>query len=89
MKYTVTFSDEAEADLALIWLSAPDRDSVTNATSLLDALLRHDAHEKGRRRNAESNERAIDVLPIQCVFSASPVDRLVTVLHIRHVGGDT
>jgi len=86
--FTVVFSQEAENDLALIWLSADDRNDITTAAGVVDSLLRTDAHVKGRIRNAESSERSLDVTPLQIAFHVSVKDRLVTILHVRHMGSD-
>ncbi len=39
MNYTVTWSEFAEPELAIVWLDAPDRNAVTAASAQADRLL--------------------------------------------------
>jgi len=45
MTFRVIWTPTAEADLASLWLSAPDRQLITSAANTLDEILQTDAHE--------------------------------------------
>ena len=80
MKYTVVWSAEAEARLAEIWLSAPDRKAVSKLAARIDALLRDDAHMVGESR--EGSRRIVLEPPLGAAFSVNQDDRFVLVLEI-------
>ncbi len=83
MNYTVTWSPEAEQELAGIWLQADDKDDVRAASEVIDRRLRRNAVEQGESRRP--GERVLIVPPLGVTFRANV--RLLTahVLHIWHV----
>jgi hypothetical protein len=46
-RYTVLWSEQAENELAVLWLQAPQRNEIALAADLLDSDLQTDAHRKG------------------------------------------
>ncbi len=47
MKFTVTWTKNADQTLAAAWVDSTDRNGVTLASAEVDRELRFDAHEKG------------------------------------------
>ncbi len=78
MKYTVLWSEEAEARLANAWLLAADRESVTVAADQIDAKLKNDALEVGESR--DGGRRIVHESPLGVVFSVDVENRKVLVL---------
>ena len=80
-RYTVSWRPEIKADLADIWINAPDKPAVTAAANRIDELLARDANSKG----VEVHEglRALVVHPLVIHFTASEADRLATVWSVR------
>jgi hypothetical protein len=83
MKYTVTWSDDAIAVLATIWMQSPHRNAVTAAQAEIDRLLATDP----RRHGAIVSEGlyAIDVHPLWAQFEVSDGDRIVNVVSVREL----
>jgi len=48
MNYTVTWSEFAEPELAIVWMDAPDRTAVTLAAAEADRLLAESPFQVGR-----------------------------------------
>jgi len=83
MRYTVTSSSEVDGKLALIWLRASDRSSVTAAANKIDALLRTSPGEHG---HSFGQLRILRIDPLIVVFSVSRDDCLVKILDYFYVG---
>ena len=77
MTYTVVWRPSAERRLAEIWTIADDRQTVTDATNAIDALLRATPLEVGESRVA--NVRILTVLPLSVYYDVHEDDRLVAV----------
>lgn len=80
MTYTVVWKRSAEAELADLWLNAPDQNAVALAANTADALFRQDPLSQGESR-ADGN-RILFIAPLVLSFHVSPADRLVTVTAI-------
>ena len=78
MKYIVVATTIADEQLARIWLMAPDRQSVSNASDHIGSLLRHDAHLVGRLH--PSGWRVVAEPPIVVSFTVNESDRMVKIL---------
>lgn len=79
MKFTVVWSEEAEARLADIWLNAPHyRNEISELASRIDAILRDVPHEVGESR--EGKRRIVYEPPLGAAFSVNQDDRIVLVL---------
>jgi len=77
MNYTVDWETEAESQLALIWLAAPDPAVVTRAQAEIDRRLSRNPHGYGRHRS-EGIWR-IDVTPLSATYTIDDVNRRVVV----------
>lgn len=82
-RYTVVWLQSARDELAELWLSASDRDSVTQASHLIDQELSRDASSKG----SELSEglRAYYAPPLKAIFTVQEEDRIAEVLRIRRL----
>lgn len=83
-QYTVSWRPEIQADLADIWMAAPDRRSISAAADRIDELLSRDAASQGTE--VHEGLRALIVEPLLVYFTASEPDRLVTVWAVRTSG---
>ncbi|MFL5246040.1 MAG: type II toxin-antitoxin system RelE/ParE family toxin [Gemmataceae bacterium] len=83
MAYTVTWTPDAEDQLADIWLQANNRASVTVAQARIDSELRLAPFDKG----IELSEglRRITVSPLKVFYEILDTDRLVRVTAVVHV----
>ena len=90
MRFTVTWDDDAQAELTERWLSSsPDeRSHLSRCINHIDAALRENAHQKGAVLKGSEPLRfyAAPVLPgrspIGVVYRAVPDDRLAKVLEL-------
>jgi hypothetical protein len=90
MRFTVTWDDEAAAELAERWLasSSAERSHLNRCINHIDAALRENAHQKGAVLRGSEPLRfyAAAVIPghppIGVVYQTSPDDRLVKVLEL-------
>lgn len=81
MRFTLTYTSEAIAELAKLWLAANNRKSVTEASDRIEQELRNDPHLKGD--TVSGSLRKIVVAPLVFYFLVSPDDRLATVWSVR------
>jgi hypothetical protein len=77
MNYTVVWRPTAEQALAQIWIDAVDRQAVTDAADLIDAILRTSPHDVGESR--AGNTRILTVMPLSIYYDIHEEDRLVAV----------
>ncbi|MEX2317415.1 MAG: hypothetical protein WD669_09705 [Pirellulales bacterium] len=84
IRYTVTFAQAALQALARLWLSASDRQAITEAGDSIDHVLQDDAHTKGQALRV--GLRQIILGPIVFEFSVDEDDRRVTIWSARHAG---
>lgn len=83
MTFTVVWRRTAERALAEIWLSADDRQAVTEASDAMDALLRSDPLAVGESRRGHT--RILTVLPLSVYYDVHEEDRLVAVWAVWQV----
>ncbi len=69
MNYTVTWDDDAEQELASIWLSADDRDTISLAAHAIDQRLGIDPANAGESR--PNGRRITFVSPLAADFSGT------------------
>jgi mRNA-degrading endonuclease RelE of RelBE toxin-antitoxin system len=81
VKYTVLWSPTAERDLAALWLSAEDRQALTEAANRLDAILSCDAHGVGESRSGVT--RILILPPFVVLFDVRAEDSIVEILSVR------
>jgi plasmid stabilization system protein ParE len=81
MRCTVVWLEDAQSDLAHIWLSEVDRNAVNLATTAIDQDLAIDPSVKG----VEVSEgiRAYFVPPLRILYLVREPDRIVEVLRVR------
>ncbi len=77
MNYTVVWRPTAERALAQIWVDAADRQAVTDAANLIDAMLGTSPHEVGESRAGDT--RILTVMPLSIYYDIHEEDRLVAV----------
>jgi len=82
MKYTVTYSAFADRQLTDIWIEAPDRKAVSDASSDIDRVLGQRASQIGTPNL--DGWRGLVAPPLAITFKVSEEDRLVTVLSVRY-----
>lgn len=80
MKYTVIWTDEAEVELAAIWVRSGDRDAIANAADFLESELAQDPVNLGESR--PNGQRIAHALPLGIRFQIREQDRLVEVLAV-------
>jgi mRNA-degrading endonuclease RelE of RelBE toxin-antitoxin system len=83
MTYTVVWNSLAKAQLAQLWLDAPDRAAITRAADKIDRQLRASPSEIGESRTDEY--RVLYELPLVVAYRVSDDDRMVTVVAVRAV----
>ena len=81
MRYTVLWAEEAEEQLAQLWLDAALRDSVTKAAHVVEASLAINPSEAGESR--ASDRRIFITPPLVVDFEVHSADRTVRVLQVR------
>jgi mRNA-degrading endonuclease RelE of RelBE toxin-antitoxin system len=84
MKYTVLWNRTAEAALTKLWLTARDRNAVSEAASSVDDLLRDFPIEVGESR--EFGRRILFEQPLGILYSIESEDRIVRVLRVWRAG---
>jgi hypothetical protein len=70
--------------LARLWLSALNRQAITQAGHLVDQVLGDDASEKGSPLG--SRLRQLIATPLVVEFTVDEDDRTVTIWTVRHIG---
>jgi hypothetical protein len=78
MRFHISSRPEAEDKLALIWMSAPDKQAVTRASHEAEQILAA-SPEQGQEFYGDW---LLDVPPLHVVYQYSPDNHLVTILDI-------
>jgi plasmid stabilization system protein ParE len=81
MRFTVTWHPSAEQELAEIWLRAADRQSVTQATNMIDQPLASDPLAHGEEFYGD---RILVASPLAVTYSVRQQDRTVQILQVWH-----
>ena len=90
MRFTVTWTSEADADLAQRWLTlgSEDQRHLSLCVDHIDAALRQNAHQKGAALRGHEPLRVYGAPPffgqppVGVVYEVSAEDRLVRVLEL-------
>ncbi len=82
MKFMVTWTRNAQNDLAEIWMNAVDRQAVRDAANRIDRVLERNPERLGR---PVRSDRAYADAPLAVTFSVSPADRRVWVWQVEPV----
>lgn len=80
MRFTVTWTEDAECALARIWLAADARRAVAEASDHIDHELRRHADTSGEERFA--GKRIFFVPPLAVFYDISTEDRIATVFDV-------
>lgn len=79
----VEWNDQAERELAHVWLYTPDRKAVTQAQAMIDALLSADPYNNSLL--ISEGLRRIIVLPLKVFFQIRDEDGVVEVSDVDHI----
>ncbi len=82
MKYTVVWSRAAETTLANLWLHAPDKQALADASDRLEMALKHDPERKGR---PSGRLFARDEAPISVLYQVDPGDCMVRIVTVKRI----
>jgi len=85
MTYTVLWHPKAEAELAAVWLDAPNRTAVTTAAAAVDGWLAADPLAAGESRDPASMRLGFE-RPLGVYFEIIEDDKKVVVRHVFAVG---
>jgi hypothetical protein len=77
IRYTVLWGQDAENELAALWLNYSNRQEITQAADQIDAELRENAHQKGYV--LPRNVRTLSIPPLTAYFRIEHADRQVFV----------
>jgi hypothetical protein len=80
MRYTVVYDPSAEAQLIDIWMQAPNRRAVRNASNEIDRQLKQSPDRSGY---SFGPHRRLMVYPLAVEYTVSPPDRMVRVIRVE------
>jgi hypothetical protein len=80
MNYSVDWTDEADKQLADIWINASDRDDVTAAANRVEFLWRRDPLGQGESRAGD--DRLMFEEPLSVYYRVDPVNHMVWVISV-------
>lgn len=83
-RYMVLWKDEALAQLATIWMQAPNRSLVTAAVTSIDEQLANRPLQAGSE--LAEGLRRLEQSPLIVYFDVQPADRVVRVMAARTSG---
>jgi hypothetical protein len=81
MSFTVTWLPDAEAELAELWLAAPDRGRMRAAADQIDLQLGDDPASVGESRAGD--RRILIVPPLIVTYCVRVADRLVQIVNVQ------
>jgi plasmid stabilization system protein ParE len=82
-RHTVVWTEDALAELAELWTTAPDRNAVTAAAQLIDMEPSQDAATRGVE--VAEGLRALFAPPLRILFAVDEEDRLAEVARVRRL----
>jgi hypothetical protein len=80
MRYTVVTEKPAENQLARIWIQAPDRQAVADASNRIERELANDPDTKGVPLGIF---RTCTDDPLAVLYHVDPGDRMVRIIQVR------
>ncbi|MFO0964719.1 MAG: hypothetical protein U0793_03905 [Gemmataceae bacterium] len=80
MANTVVWDPSAQNKLTILWITAPDRQAVTDAANRIDQLLKFYPDMVGQEYG---DDRLLVVEPLAVLYSYSPDDRLAVVKEVE------
>ena len=81
MNFTVTWVPDAEAELAELWMAAPERERIRLAADQIEKQLRGNPQSIGESRSG--GRRILIVPPLAVTYRVLPEDRIVQVVNVR------
>lgn len=84
MKFQVIWTEDAESDLADLWLRALDRNTVSRASLEIDRTLKFNADQQGESR--EGNMRVLFCRPLAVNFVVHRDDATAYVIAVWRIG---
>ena len=80
MRFIVRWLANALQKLAQVWLAAPDRNAITQATNRIDARLERDPHGESESRGGR--DRVLFEAPLGVLFRIDETKRFVYVMSV-------
>ena len=80
-RYTVTWHDDAQAELARLWNQSLLRRQITAAADNIDQVLAADPLKAGDQ--VSSLSRCLRIYPLAVLFHAREPDRIVEVFEVK------
>ncbi len=80
IRFTVVWHEDAQNQLAEIWIHVADRKAVTQAADAIDVVLAWDASTNGAL--VEGDLRELLVPPLRVWFGVSEPDRLAKIVSV-------
>jgi len=82
MRYTVVYDPSAEAQLIDLWMHAPNRRAVRDASDDIDRQLKRSPDLVGQQFGPH---RRLVIHPLAVEYTVSPPDRMVRVLRVEYL----
>jgi hypothetical protein len=79
MIWTVTWLPDAEDELARIWISAGNRQAITDAAARIDKELRRNADQQGV---GHGDQRLLHKPPLMVIYEVFPNDRIARIVQV-------
>jgi hypothetical protein len=83
IRYTVTSTPEAEAELVELWLTGADRNEITAAVRIIDDALASDPETKGNP--VVEGLRSYIAPPLRVLFVVRSEDRTADIQLVRRI----
>jgi hypothetical protein len=80
MTWDVIWAEDAENELAALWLNPALRSSVTQSSQRIDERLERDGDNEGESR--DGNRRILFEPPLGVTLTVDPAQRRITVTHV-------
>ena len=80
MKWTVTWTEEAEEELTNLWLRATNKRAISQSSDRIEQELKRDADKKGKD---VGRHRVLHIPPLAVAFELFPDDRIVRVIQVE------
>ena len=82
-RYTVTWHQDAEQDLASLWISATDRDDITQAVQAIDLALSSASGSVGDQ--IAEGLYGLNAPPLRVLYVIRETDRIIEFVMVRRI----
>jgi plasmid stabilization system protein ParE len=82
-RHTVTWHQDAEQDLASLWISATDRDDITQAVQAIDLALSSASGSVGDQ--IAEGLYGLNAPPLRVLYVIRETDRIIEVVMVRRI----